>query len=37
MSDKQSLERAVWPEQGPQARDGYMGWVRKKEESKGQS
>lgn len=37
MSGKQSLGQAVWQEQGPQAWDEYMGWVRKKEECKGQS
>lgn len=33
----QSLGQAVWLEQGPWAWDGYIGCVRKKEESKGQS
>lgn len=37
MSDKQSLDQAVWQEHGHRAWDGYMGQVRKKEESKGQS
>lgn len=37
MSDKQSLGLAVQQEQGHRAWGGYIGRVRKKEESKGQS